>query len=120
MTDQLAADRSGRTTQDGLLNIQVGQRPDGWLIELRGELDMASAGTLEAELQRLDGDKPIALDLTELDFMDSAGLSLLLRTAAAGMHFEHVNRGSGQPARLLDLSGVDKQLLPQREAGLLD
>jgi len=46
---------------------------------LRGDIDMASAGTVRADLLRaLPEDRPhVVLDLTEVGFMDSAGLHVL-------------------------------------------
>ena len=54
------------------------------LVTLRGELDLMAIAALEPELERL-GDEPgvdvVAVDLRELDFLDSSGLSLLVITA---------------------------------------
>ncbi len=51
-------------------------------IRLRGELDTSTAGDLIAVLDPLaaeDGD--VVLELSDLTFMDSSGLHVLLRTA---------------------------------------
>src|SRR3954453_18392307 len=48
---------------------------------MRGELDLLSTGELEPELERL-ADEPgvdvVALDLRDLDFLDSSGLRLVV------------------------------------------
>jgi anti-sigma B factor antagonist len=51
---------------------------------LRGELDMASAPALEAMLQELceGGAEELVVDLSQLTFMDSSGLSAILKTRA--------------------------------------
>ena len=68
-------------TNDGLLKVRTEQHPEGWLVEVSGELDLSNIGTLDTELQRLNGDVTVLLDLTHLDFMDSAGIALLARAA---------------------------------------
>ena len=55
---------------------KAGQAP----FQARGEIDMASAATLRADLRRYaattDGD--LVVDGTELEFIDSSGISALL------------------------------------------
>jgi anti-sigma B factor antagonist len=81
-----------------------------------GELDLATAPILERAFDDVFGDdaaEMIVLDLTELAFMDSTGLHLLLRMTAAceeGDRLRVVN-GSSAVVRLLDVSGV-RDLLP--------
>ncbi len=61
------------------LQLRIYPGPDG-LLRLTGELDMASRPELCSALQRqLDaGQQRCVLDLTELSFCDSAGLSALV------------------------------------------
>jgi anti-anti-sigma factor len=60
------------------------------LVLLSGELDTSTAGGLYEELARIsrDGIVHVALDLTDLEFIDSTGISVLIaehkRTASAG------------------------------------
>lgn len=50
-------------------------------LSLTGELDLATTPALEDRLARLRARKsPVRLDLSDLDFIDSAGLHLLIRT----------------------------------------
>jgi anti-sigma B factor antagonist len=80
-----------------------------------GELDLASSAALEEELDRVDvlGVTHVIIDLRELEFMDSTGLSTLVkahqRAAEAGKEFGLV-RGPQQVQRLLSLTGVDERL----------
>jgi len=51
-------------------------------IRLKGELDLASVGALEVPLAHAtDAGGPIVIEMSELRFMDSAGLHALIRTA---------------------------------------
>jgi anti-anti-sigma factor len=53
------------------------------LVRLTGELDVLTVPAAKAEIRRaLAGEvRPLVLDLSEVSFMDSAGLSLLLFSA---------------------------------------
>jgi anti-anti-sigma factor len=53
-------------------------------LALRGELDITSARELERHVQQLcsQGQGELVLDLGELEFIDSAGLSAILRVRA--------------------------------------
>jgi anti-anti-sigma factor len=57
-------------------------RADGWLrLTLSGELDLRSTPVLEDRLTRLRAVKsPVRLDLSKLEFIDTTGLHLLVRT----------------------------------------
>ena len=54
----------------------------GWLrLSLTGELDLLSAPVLEDRLDRLRVLRsPVTLDLSKLEFIDSTGIHLLIRT----------------------------------------
>jgi anti-anti-sigma factor len=62
-----------------LLSIDViGDGPD-LVFRLDGELDIASAGTLRACLDSIDaGCRRVILDLSELRYMDSSGIGVLV------------------------------------------
>lgn len=105
--------RGGRNLRDGLLKVRTDEHPERWLVEVSGEVDLSNIGTLEAELQRLNGDIPVLLDFSDLDFMDSAGLTLLARAAdptRSGTRSLAVRNASGQVARVLRLCGFDTSL----------
>ena len=57
-------------------------RKDGWLrLSLAGELDRYSSQELEARLASLRATRsPVRLDLSQLDFIDSTGIHLLIQT----------------------------------------
>ena len=81
-----------------------------------GELDIATAPVLESACSAVVHDADVAmivLDLTELSFMDSTGINLLVRVHAAckdGDRLRVIN-GSRAVERVLDVSGV-RDLLP--------
>ncbi len=84
-------------------------------MSVSGELDLASSTALEEELGRLAdaGGGLVILDLRELDFMDSTGLSTLVRAQARlqqGGRRLGVVRGAAQVQRLLALTGVADRL----------
>jgi anti-anti-sigma factor len=81
-------------------------------VHLHGELDAATVEDLRSVLVPLVGsDGDIEIDLSDLAFMDSSGLHVLLRAAAGlGDRGKLRIRGAvGNVRRLLDLSGVAEQ-----------
>jgi anti-anti-sigma factor len=95
--------------------IDVRSQNHATVVAVRGELDLASSPALEEELERVaDLDSSlVVIDLRELEFMDSTGLSVLLkahqRAEEAGHRFGVVN-GPQQVQRLLSLTGVAERL----------
>ena len=67
-----------------MLNIESHEDGGSHTLMLRGELDMASAPELEGRVQQLcsQGAGELVLDLAGLEFIDSAGLSAILRVRA--------------------------------------
>jgi anti-sigma B factor antagonist len=85
------------------------------LIAMSGELDLASSPALQEELDRVAASDAslLIIDLRELDFMDSTGLSVLVRAHQRadeqGRRLAMV-RGPQQVQRLLSLTGVADRL----------
>lgn len=96
---------------DFRIDVKHGAR--GTVLELFGELDVASSPALEAELARVSDTKLLVIDLRALDFIDSTGLGVLVRThqhaKEQGQEFALV-KGAGQVQRLLGLTGLSEQL----------
>ncbi|TQS23112.1 STAS domain-containing protein [Microbispora sp. KK1-11] len=62
------------------LTLTPGVRPDGAvLLTAAGEIDMSNTDTLSAALESTPG--PVVLDLTSVEYLDSAGLSVLFAHA---------------------------------------
>ena len=97
------------------LEVNTSDRPDCVLLELSGELDLASAPKLEDELRRVEGEGPelIVLDLRPLAFMDSSGLRALLaadsRAREAGRRLVLI-RGDERVQRVLKITRLDERL----------
>jgi anti-sigma B factor antagonist len=97
------------------LTIEVRQEPDRTVLTLHGELDLASAPRLQSEIESetVDAAEIVVLDLDDVDFIDSAGLRVVLaaheRTVKRGRRLA-LTPGSPQVQRLLSIAGVDGHL----------
>jgi anti-sigma B factor antagonist len=95
--------------------VEVRSEGRASVITVSGELDLASSAALEEELVRLaeSDSEQVILDLRGLEFMDSTGLSTVVkahqRAQEAGQRFGLV-RGPQQVQRLLSLTGVAERL----------
>ena len=96
------------------------------VVAVSGELDLASSPALQEELDRVaaSDSQLLIIDLRELDFMDSTGLSVLVRAHQRaedqGRELAMV-KGPQQVQRLLSLTGVAERLtLVDRPEELLD
>jgi anti-sigma B factor antagonist len=95
--------------------VEVRAADDATVISVSGELDLASSPALEEELERVaqSDAEVVIVDLRELEFMDSTGLSVLVRAhqraEQQGRRLGLVN-GSQQVQRLLSLTGVAERL----------
>jgi len=85
------------------------------IIGVTGELDLASSPALEQELESGTASRAevVIVDLRQLEFMDSTGLSVLVRAHQRatdnGQRFAVV-QGPQQVQRLLSLTGVADRL----------
>ena len=88
-------------------------------VQLAGELVFGTANTAKPQLFALleAGCRRIVVDASDLEFLDSSGLGILLaawqRMERAGGRLE-LRGVHGQPARILALTGSDTLLLPSR------
>jgi anti-sigma B factor antagonist len=95
--------------------VEVRNQGAAAVIAVSGELDLASSPTLQEELERVSSSdaKLLIIDLRELDFMDSTGLSVLVRAhqraEEQGRQLAMV-KGPQQVQRLLSLTGVGDRL----------
>ncbi|MBV9838116.1 MAG: STAS domain-containing protein [Solirubrobacterales bacterium] len=97
------------------LRVEVRSEPRATVLAVSGELDLASSPALEEALERVRESDPatLILDLRELVFIDSTGLSVLVkadqRARETGKRFGLVN-GPSQVQRLLVLTGLTERL----------
>ena len=96
--------------------VEVANKGEAAIIAVSGELDLASSPALEEELERASASDSslVIVDLRGLEFMDSTGLSVLVRAhqraTENSQRFGLVN-GSQQVQRLLSLTGVAERLV---------
>jgi anti-sigma B factor antagonist len=107
-------------------SVALAEHGQATVIKLSGELDLAASPTLERELERAltRPDGPLVVDLRKLEFIDSTGLSVLVRAhqraGERGRRFVLAG-ASAQVHRLLSLTGVAERLeLAESPEQLLD
>ena len=90
------------------VKTSAGQR--GWTVVVKGEIDIATSPELRRQLERLTDDEPIVVDVTEMSFIDSSGLGVLVevlkrrREAGAG---PVALRGMQEPVRrVFEITGL--------------
>jgi anti-sigma B factor antagonist len=89
--------------------------PPRTTLALKGELDLASAPSLERAVDALPWPQleELVIDLVELTFIDSTGLSLLIRTSQQAvkeqLRFRVIN-APDQARRLFTIAGVADRL----------
>lgn len=75
---------------------------------MRGELDGATAPELAAELERVHAsNRPVIVDLTELDFIDSGGLHAVMQPPGANGSLSLVCP-DGNVSRVLAIVRIDQ------------
>lgn len=108
--------RAEHVTKLGQLSVRSQRDEDVHTIALAGEMDLANAADVERELLRAESTNAtkIVVDLSELTFMDSTGIRLLItahaRSRAGGDRLALV-RPPARVFRVLCIAGVD-ELLP--------
>ena len=106
------------------LAITVEREEPATLVVLRGDLDLLTAPELrECLVKVIDEDARIVVDLEAVDFLDSAGLGILVgglkRARTRGGELELVCT-SGDVLKPLEITGLDRvfTIHPGREAAL--
>jgi anti-sigma B factor antagonist len=114
------------TGDPAAFSVSRSEDEQGTVIEARGELDLAVSAELESALAdgALAGNGAVVLDLTELTFMDSSGLRVIL---VAAQRFERSGRAwaivlpeESPVRRILSLSETEQRLpiKPDRDQAL--
>jgi anti-sigma B factor antagonist len=86
-------------------------REDGRVVFLvSGEIDLATAGDLRETLLAAVDSRPLWVDLTEVEFMDSTGLNALVVAHHASDGSLVVVCPEGPPRRALEISGLHQVL----------
>lgn len=114
----MAVDVSDREIRAGTLYIRTHCDGSTCTVALTGELDLANTDELSAELERAEniGATPcrIVLDMTELEFIDSTGISILVamhrRLNSDGDRFKLVRSEAMAVCRALTLTGLEESI----------
>jgi anti-sigma B factor antagonist len=91
----------------------IGNEPVTGTITLRGDLDLSAVKAFEQALRAsVDHGGPITLDATELAFMDSTGVRLLIHTAQRleGRGCLIVHGANEAVRRVIELTGIDDRI----------
>lgn len=112
---RIAVDDGASMVDSGRLTVRVVTDARGVAMRLEGELDLETAQEFDRQLAGIDQAQVIRLliDLGGVTFMDSRGLSSIVRahqSAEAHGHVLVVRRGSNQVQRLFTLTGIDERL----------
>lgn len=107
--------RGATARQLGALTMRSARDGGAHVIALAGELDLSSSGQVEQELLRVEATdaEQIALDLRELEFIDSTGVRLIfLADARARQHSCRlvIRRGPDKIQRLFVMTDLADRL----------
>jgi anti-sigma B factor antagonist len=99
---------------EGALTVRTRREGEAVVLEVTGELDLATAELVRTTLDQVHAEAParLVIDLRGLTFMDSTGLALFVsETAQAEAGFE-LEFWPGPPAvqRLFEIAGVRDRL----------
>jgi anti-sigma B factor antagonist len=92
--------------------VEMIESPDALTVRVKGELDAYTVGMLRDRLEDVDAGgrgTVVEFDFSELSFLDSTGISLLISvhnaTSASGGSLT-IRGATGEPRRVLDVTGV--------------
>ena len=94
------------------LTVEAHGEPDAGVLSLRGELDVSTIAIVQEAIAGVNGGT-VVLDLTDLRFVDSAGIGCFARAhvalSEAGRALE---LRDPQPAirRVIELTGLDREI----------
>ena len=104
-----------RKVRDGSLTIRVSDDGSMCTLALVGELDLANAATLSAALEkaRSESGAHLTIDLSELEFIDSTGIAVLVATyrqLEGSDRLTFVRSKKSAVQRVMALTGLDAEL----------
>jgi anti-anti-sigma factor len=97
------------------LEVETQEIPLGYLISLRGELDVSTADRLAQEVVRAEKRHPklLVIDLRELAFVDSSGLRVIVAADVAARREDRrvvIVEGSEEVRRVFRYTLLDRRL----------
>ena len=98
-----------------ILEVETSEEEGLVRLVLRGELDLSTVSKVEEELRRAEASEPslLLLDLSELNFLDSTGLRLIVTTdqrAREGGRRVAVVKGPDAVQRVFAITRLDERL----------
>ncbi|MFF0487827.1 STAS domain-containing protein [Nocardia sp. NPDC003482] len=94
-----------------MLDVKVHTQGAATVIAVRGEIDIASVPSLQSALEEGQrGGNPLVLDMTNVGFMGSAGLSALMVASEAAKPQRLRVVASDAVRRPIEVTGLDKLL----------
>jgi anti-sigma B factor antagonist len=99
---------------DGPLTVRWSDQGTQVNLAVDGELDLSNAATLESALaQAIDSEKKVLIDLGKLEFLDSTGIALIVKTLGRrdAERFSFLPSQSSSVCRLLELTGLDERMV---------
>jgi anti-sigma B factor antagonist len=100
-------------TQDGLLVVEQLEEGERIRCCLQGELDLSNAGTAELKLEEaLNSKRPVLIDLSKLEFLDSTGIALLITALGRpdARRIQFIPSETPGVRRVLSLTGLEERL----------
>jgi anti-anti-sigma factor len=92
-----------------LIHVETTQIGEHTVVVASGEIDLSSAGKLQAAIAELSG-QVVIVDLRGVEFIDSTGLAMLIkehdRVGESGGELKLVVQEKGPVVRLFELTGV--------------
>jgi anti-sigma B factor antagonist len=83
------------------------------IVTASGQVDLATGTQLAEALAQADRDgAAVVVDLAAVDFLDSAGVRVLVEAARRGSGTLSIRGAQGWVARVLDITGVQDYLSP--------
>jgi anti-sigma B factor antagonist len=97
---------------DGLLVVEQTSESQRLRIALDGEMDLTNTETAASTLREaLDCGKDVVVDLTELSFLDSTGVAMLVTAMReGGERLSFLPSKHEAVCRLLSLTGLDERM----------
>lgn len=98
-----------------ILEFETRERDDHVHLALRGELDLSTTEKVEAELRRVEQSHPpvVVLDLSELTFLDSTGLRLIVTADQRARQSDRrltIVKGPTTVQRVFSITKLDERL----------
>lgn len=106
--------RSDEQSKGGLLTVTQSDEGAQVRVSLAGELDLSNTESFDAALaEAIESGKKVLIDLGGLEFLDSTGLALIVKTLCRNdaERFSFIPSRSSGVRRLFHLTGLDERMV---------